>query len=275
MQIINEPNYTELEKFISQDRLSSYKIIIKKKSNKNLIAAYHWNKHISAALYPILQCLEITLRNGLHIAGTKAFNASDWYEKALKHGGDNKFKADYNRWNAKYYRKSAGYKKEDKKKPWVSNHENMLKNTKTYLERENKPNTASNVVSTVMFGFWVSFFEDAYSGTEPKKFLWPHIEAIILDKNSLIKTRAQAHAVLNDLQQLRNRMSHHEPVWKHKTVTDDISAIKFLNQRMESALQLIKSLSSERYQHLINTGKVADFKNLCCETSLKAYLKGN
>lgn len=172
MSVTKEPNYTELEKFISVDRLSSYRTIVRIKSPKNLIGAYHWNKHVSSALYPILQCLEITLRNSLHIVGANSFNASDWYEQVLKHGGDVKFKTGYqNKWSTKYYQKSAGYPKAPDKKPWVSNHENMLKNTKNHLSRDCKPATASNVIAGVMFGFWVSFFEDAYSGTDPRKFL--------------------------------------------------------------------------------------------------------
>lgn len=276
MTVTKEPNYTELEKFISVDRLSSYKTIVRKKNPKNLIAAYHWNKHVSSALYPILQCLEITLRNSLHIVGTNSFKASDWYEQALKHGGDVKFKAGYqNKWSKNYYRKSAGYPNVQSKKAWVSNHENMLKNTKRQLRIRSKPTTASNVIAGVMFGFWVSFFEDAYSGADPRKFLWPHAETLIFKKGEEIQKRKQAHALLEELQELRNRMSHHEPVWKNKSVTNDIAAISFLNSQVDNALKLIKSLSYERFQYLQNTGKVSYFRTICSVESLTAYIKGN
>ena len=276
MTVTKEPNYAELEKFISVDRLSSYKTIVRKKNPKNLIAAYHWNKHVSSALYPILQCLEITLRNSLHIVGTISFNASDWYEQVLKHGGDVKFKAGYqNNWSMKYYRKSAGYPKMQNKKQWVSNHENMLRNTKKKLQKDSKPVTASNVIAGVMFGFWVRFFEEAYSGTDPKKFLWPHAETLIFKKGEEIHKRKQAHMILEELQELRNRMSHHEPVWKNKSVTSDITAINFLNSQVDNALKLIKSLSYERFQYLQNTGKVSYFRKICSIESLRTYIRGN
>lgn len=276
MTATKETNYTELEKFISVDRLSSYRTIVRKKSPKNLIGAYHWNKHVSSALYPILQCLEITLRNSLHIVGASSFNASDWYEQALKHGGDVKFKAGYqNTWSIKYYRKSAGYPKVQGKKPWVSNHENMLKNTKNHLSRDGKTATASNVIAGVMFGFWVSFFEDAYSGTDPRKFLWPHVETLIFTKGEEIQKRKQAHVLLEELQELRNRMSHHEPVWKNKSVTNDITAISFLNSQVDNALKLIRSLSYERFQYLLNSGKISHFREICSAESLKSYIVGN
>ncbi len=226
-------------------------------------------------MYPILQCLEITLRNSLHITGSSAFQASDWYEQALKHGGDVKFKSDYAKWSEQFYRKSAGYPKQENKKAWISNHENMLKTAKKHLVRENKPTTASNVVASVMFGFWVSFFEDAYSGTDPRKFLWPHVESLIFKKGEGIQDRKLAHALLGELQELRNRLSHHEPVWKHKSVIDDITAIEFLNAQVDNALKLIKSLSHERFLYLQKTGKISFFREICSIGSLKSYIRGD
>lgn len=271
-----EPNYTELEHFISRDRLSSYRTIVRKRSPKNLIAAYYWNKHVSSTLYPILQCLEVTLRNGLHQAASAAFKTSSWYELMVKLGGDEKFVSEYSaRWEDDFYRKSAGYQKEKGKRPWVSNHENMLNQTKGKLERNNKPVTAANVVAATMFGFWVSFFEDAYAGTDPKKSLWPHLESKVFIDRRKVKDRKQAHSMLEQLQQLRNRMSHHEPIWKSKLVHDDDSAVRFLNDQVDLALKLIGSLSGERYKYLVKSGKVAHFRGVCSLRTLKSYLKGD
>lgn len=271
-----EPNYTELEHFISRDRLSSYRTIVRKRSPKNLIAAYYWNKHVSSTLYPILQCLEVTLRNGLHQAASNAFKNSNWYEPMVKLGGDQKFVADYaTRWHADYFRKSAGYPTVRGKKAWLSNHENMLKQTKKGLGKKGKLLTAANVVAGTMFGFWVSFFEDAYAGTDPKKSLWPHLESKLFNDRTQVKDRKQAHLILEELQQLRNRMSHHEPIWKSKLVHDDDSAVRFLNDQVDLALKLIGSLSGERYKYLVKSGKVAHFRGVCSLRTLKSYLKGD
>lgn len=264
-------DYRELERFISSSRLKSYEKIIKKKTLENLIAGYLWNKQVSSALYPILQCLEVTLRNALHIAGSKAFSASDWYVQALKHGGDEKFKSEYFKYKDYYYRKSAGYKKELDKKPWKSNHENMLFRCKANLKRDGKALSTNNIVSAVMFGFWVSFFEDAYAGIEPKKSLWPHLETKIFPVKELMD-RKEAHLLLLKLQKLRNRLSHHEPVWKDASVTDDVSAIAFLHARIDDALLLIKSFSNERYEYLLKSGKVDYFREVCSKQMLLLYL---
>jgi len=269
---LKETDYKELEKFISHSRLKSYEQIIKKKRLENLVAAYLWNKQVSSSLYPILQCLEVTLRNALHIAGAQAFVASDWYEQVLKHGGDEKFKSDHLRYLDRYYRKSAGYKKQASKKPWVSNHESMLASAKRKLKKDGKTISANNIISTVMFGFWVSFFEDAYAGIDPKKSLWPHLETKVFS-DGVVASRKKAHLLLLDLQTLRNRLSHHEPVWKNKAVVDDKTAIQFLHTQVDNALLLIRSLSAERYDYLMQSGSIEHFRRECSEERLLSYLR--
>lgn len=243
-----------------------------RKSEGHLIAAYLWNKQVSTSLYPIIQCLEITLRNALHIVGSQAFASNDWYEIALKHGGDEKFKSLYPTGSNQYFRKSAGFKKTLNQKPWRSNHENMLKNAKSQLERSNKPTSSNNVISTLMFGFWVSFFEDAYAGMDPKKNLWPHLESQLF-LNGAMLDRKSAHRLLLGLQVLRNRLSHHETIWKDKSVHDDVTAIRFSLSQIDNALLLIQSFSKERHKHLLKSGKVAYFKGLCSKQTLLAYLR--
>jgi len=267
-------DYNDLEKYISKARLSSYGQIVRKKNKKNLVAAYLWNKHVSSAVYPILQCLEITLRNALHEAGSKHFLASDWYDRAMKYGGDEKFISQASTLEIKFFRKSAGYKKVQGKKAWVSNHENMLRNVKNKLLRDGKNITPDAVISETMFGFWVGLFEDAYSGTDPKKTIWPHIEPTIFP-NIATSNRKLAHNKLLKLKTLRNRMSHHEPIWKDKNVIDDKTAVEFLNQRIDEALILIKDMSKERHQYLIRSGKVAYFRGICNEKTLLHYIKGD
>jgi len=269
---LKDINYKELEQFISVPRLKSYEQIVKRKSREHLIAAYLWNKQISTALYPIIQCLEVTLRNALHIVGSQAFASNDWYEKVLKHGGDEKFKSLYPEGSDQYFRKSAGYKKNSNQKPWRSNHENMLKSAKSQLERSNKVISSNNVISTLMFGFWVSFFEDAYAGIDPKKSLWPHSERKLFQNGSMLNRR-KAHRILLDLQVLRNRLSHHEPIWKDESVHNDDTAIQFLLAQVENALILIRELSIERHRHLLRSGKVTYFKGLCSKQTLLAYLR--
>lgn len=264
----------EIERYISAPRLRSYEKIIKNKTQKNLIAAYAWNKHVSSAIYPIIQCLEISLRNALHEAASVHFKTKDWYEPVLKHGGDNKFIAEHKKFTTKYYRKSAGYKKEKGKQAWVSNHENMLKRAQKQLTKNGKSPSPDAIVSETMFGFWVSFFEDAYSDKDPKKSLWPHITSDVFKNNKRLD-RKSVQAMLLNLKELRNRLSHHEPIWKNSAVKNDEDAIKLLHERIEDAMTIIRGISEDRYRQFVASGQLSYFKGICSKKTLLRYLKGN
>ncbi|MGB3727361.1 MAG: hypothetical protein WA981_16535, partial [Glaciecola sp.] len=54
-------------KYISAERLSVYEHHLKVKKD-DVLAAYNWNKALCGALFPALQCLEVTLRNAIDCA---------------------------------------------------------------------------------------------------------------------------------------------------------------------------------------------------------------
>lgn len=51
-------------KYITEERLSIYSKHLKVKKEAEL-AAYHWNTALAGALFPAIQCLEVTLRNAI------------------------------------------------------------------------------------------------------------------------------------------------------------------------------------------------------------------
>lgn len=269
---------TELRKMISSPRLSTYGQIVKKQSPERLIGAYIWNKRVSTSIYPIMQCLEITLRNALNEAAKSHYNGnSDWMQVAVKNGGNRKFlselASDPSLTN-RYYRKSAGFKKSAGKTAWISNHENLLKNADKALARAGKLVTSDAQVAELMLGFWVGMFEDAYEDyADPKKGHWPHIETAVFS-NTQTPCRKTAHAYLIELKQLRNRISHHEPIWKSKQVTSDNDAIRFLNDLVDKALFLIRSMSNDRYLLLKRSGYISQFRAVCTKEVLISCIKG-
>lgn len=262
----------QLEKFISSPRLNSYKVIIGNDNTTELIGAYNWNKNVSTTIYPILQCLEITLRNALNLNIKDHFNMSDWYSFLLKKGGDKKFieelkeKPDL---GDSFYRNGISIGPRNSRKRWNSYHENMLKSTKKRLQNAGKTANSNAIVAELMFGFWVGLFEQSYRDIDADNSIWPHIESSAFpnlspqDRNSSL-----IHTKLLELKTLRNRISHHEPVWKFSTVIDKESAISYLHDRINDALFIIKGISIDRHDYLVNSGKVINFKNVCSLNSL-------
>lgn len=57
----------QIDEFINAKRLDIYVKHLKVKKSQAM-AAYHWNKHLTAAIMPALQCMEVTLRNAVDLA---------------------------------------------------------------------------------------------------------------------------------------------------------------------------------------------------------------
>lgn len=54
----------QLEDYISAGRLNIYTDVLKLKPGEEL-GGYNWNKAVSAAMQPLMHCLEVTLRNAI------------------------------------------------------------------------------------------------------------------------------------------------------------------------------------------------------------------
>ena len=63
---------------LSRERLSGYGL--PSTSEADALARYLWNAALSEALYPVLQTLEIALRNSLSNAAAAQFGAVDWLQ---------------------------------------------------------------------------------------------------------------------------------------------------------------------------------------------------
>jgi len=59
-------DYQEPRRLLSQQRLTSYESSLKTQNDAELFGAYCWNLAVTGAFYPLVQLLEVALRNALH-----------------------------------------------------------------------------------------------------------------------------------------------------------------------------------------------------------------
>jgi len=266
----------ELAQFISEPRMKSYKILTSNDSMKANLGAYLWNKQVSAALYPLMQCLEVTLRNAIHSAASQYFATPDWFDRVTKVAGDAMFISDMKKHADKrdrFYRNglSAGQRKG--KIIWTSHHENMIAAAKLKLEKCSKRPTADAVVAELTFGFWSGIFERNYNDIHSSSRLWPHLESVIFP--NLKPAERKASTVLRQLKNikaLRNRMAHYEPIWKHASVNDALTAVTYLNSSIDHITHLIRGISHERANLLQDSGIERIAKDLCQKERLAFYI---
>ena len=139
--------------------------------------AYAWNIALCESLYPSLNCLEIALRNSIHAAAVREFGVADWFQGRLHPSELEKVNSLSN--DLRRQRPSAGF-------------------------------GVSDLVSNLSLGFWLSLFRTRY-----EQILWPELlDAVFPNCPGHQRTRRNLYARLSKIRILRNRVFHHEPVWR-------------------------------------------------------------
>jgi hypothetical protein len=159
------------------------------KGNKALIL-YQANIELSEALYPTLAVLEVALRNAVHRVMTARFGQEDWFGQLAAIPGLNNLN------------------------PYI------LKASQLIVARKEQL-SPSKIVAELTLGFWVKLFNATY-----ERILWKNIKFAFLYLPKAQKLRNRVAPPLNRFRQLRNRISHHEPIcWnltKLKNLHDEL-----------------------------------------------------
>ncbi len=168
-------NYQQIIQGISSPRLTYFQ----KSTNTETMREYAKNIKLAEATYPILQQLEIVLRNQWEIVLIHKYG-TQWYQ------------------NTQFYNSldQIAQKK--------------LTEATLEAQKHRQHIQSGNIVSELTFGFWTSLFGKRY---EPA--LWRPYSHILFPNCQ--PSQRNIHNIRNDLtrvRKLRNRVAHHEPINK-------------------------------------------------------------
>lgn len=231
----NTITYTALANVIPHQRLSMYEKVFKTTNSVELHGAYVWSVKVAANIHPLLSALEVALRNSIHISATQAIS-TDWYDKistkerkSWKAG-----KRDHN--NIKWHRAQVA---------------DIKKKIARKIQTAPKGLTMHDLLVAKMdFGFWDNLLRECFSINGDKKALWPQCMPLVFPNLPKGKTNASVQLEISALRELRNDIAHNSPIWKHKSVTDQQSAISYINNQIDKIIEIIKWLSSEKVDWL-------------------------
>lgn len=174
-----------LEQSLSPERLSTY-LAAAGADHAAALRLYIWNTQISATFYGPLQALEITMRNAFH-RELAAKYVPNWYD--------------------------------DPRLPLTSRAREDLKTAKGTLQRLRRPADPERIVSELPFGFWVRLLSRGPPGDyNYEKALWrPALHRAFPNAR---KRRKDVHRPLPHLRDLRNRIAHHEPIFRYNLAVE-------------------------------------------------------
>ena len=154
-----------------------------------MVTTYFWNTALCRELYPCLGALEVVMRNGIHNALTAHVGRPDWYDHIQL----------------------------------LQREQDKLAKAKANIANANKPVTPGRVVAELDFGFWTSLLSAGAGPAGYGAVLWsPNNAALVRQAFPHLpapnNNRGYAHRRFNAIRLLRNRVSHHEPVWRGVTL---------------------------------------------------------
>jgi hypothetical protein len=184
-------NYKKFSRIYSISRVSRYQ----KAANgnkKKAMAMYYANARMAQAFQPLISFFEVVLRNQLHYALAHHFNDVQWLVNQK-----NSFMSDVSLTHT--VKKTGKLKVNDFLKSEVERSERTLIGKKRNV-------TAGRVIAELNFGFWNSLYETHHYA------LLKGVPCTIFKILPAGVGRKEVNQMVKQIRDLRNRISHNEPL---------------------------------------------------------------
>lgn len=166
-----------VQRALSESRFEAYRTH-SDESLEAVLGRYRWNLALCMALYPALGLLEVSLRNNLHGALARYYETDAWYDLTPE--------------------------------KLAPREQDSIKQAKNELRKQGKREEPDRLVAELNLGFWTSLLSKEY-----EQQLWPRLLIPAFPQMPRReRTRARVAARLHEIRRLRNRVSHHEPIYK-------------------------------------------------------------
>lgn len=169
---------------LTKDRLEGYRAT-QGDHDWDLLARYVWNLELAESFYSSLNLLEVGLRNHVDRAATALYGPG-WLADPLV---------------IVLPRAQA----------------EIAQVTADLTAAGGPAPTHSRLVAALDFGFWSNLFNNAYAPGPPgqlhpaaQKHLWPVMLPTLFPRMTRVKLAGRFH----EIRRLRNRVFHHEPIWR-------------------------------------------------------------
>ena len=178
-----------IEGFLSPERLAPFRID-PNDSEELVLERYLWNLELASAFYGPLHVFEIGMRNAVDRAFSNAYGP-DWLTATgilAKREADSVLKAI------------------------------------NELAKRRESQSRGKLIAELMFGFWVGLFYKTYENSPlysqknppPHSLFWPsQIKSVFPHAPKSMQTRKAMSARIEDIKKFRNRIFHHEPIWRN------------------------------------------------------------
>jgi hypothetical protein len=255
-----------IDELITPQRLNSYVGLFPQASDAELVGAYLWNAAVGGALFPLIQMAEVSLRNAVDSALSTPLTPG---------GSPNRF------WWKGGRLGYSGYVAQAPDPPIVLKIRQNFQNAHGGVVAEKKMRyqiqgwitpTHHEIVAKTDFSTWEYIFDGLFMG--PGLF-WPtHLGHVFRGPwANQTPTQLLHHVVglVRAVRQFRNRMSHHEPLWKAANVSTEQGAVAYVQGKLQQVLSLIELVFPENLKLLKRTMLLGHAERLCSLAELDRF----
>lgn len=225
-------DFSGLTKALSVERLARYRINATD-TDRVVAARYLWNVALSESLHTCLQFAEVTLRNAIHEEMQGKFSDPFWFEdpSIVKQGT-------------------------------IQAIGEVRRKLEREAHQEGCPNpvfTDGDLVADTSFGFWVAFFYAEYMTVSPKALWSGHsLKRVFPYATNADRAPKDLKKVLERVRRLRNRVSHHEPLWNRNNLVQAHAEVHRVIRWMNPEVEALVS-SVDRFQAVFTAGESVFF----------------
>ncbi|WP_305845232.1 Abi family protein [Photobacterium leiognathi] len=252
-------NYSLLSGVIPSSRLHVYKKVFRTKNDIELHGVYVWTMKTASTLLPLMNALEIALRNAIHREASLKIS-NDWYDQLATKKRANWKQKKQDTSNINFY-----VKEKDEKKT------KALRKVSRGIPSELTVHDI--IIADMNFGFWENLLRECFNVNRNPKALWPQCLKSVFPgfPPSLPLNNEDIRKKIEKIRDARNDISHHSPVWKNKNVKNEADAINFINSTIDSIVDILSWISGENVSFLEKHSLIKDAKRCNTKEMLDWY----
>lgn len=239
------------EQIISRPRLDSYRGYFHA-STEEAVGLYMWNCRLSACLSTLLSYFEVALRNRIH------WSMSGFYSRGTSQ-------------SIHWYDTIWGQLKPETTK--AIDKIRTIRGPKRVVTPRTPAPSPDEIVSRVTFGFWpaiLAVIDQRYADQLLPEIFPSHSLNANPRSWTVGAARKNALAFIYELNEIRNRIAHHEPLWKFSAIKD--TSVKPAVVIAAASTNQAESIARfHRLLALLDANLSALNKDLCQDLSTSAW----
>ena len=221
-----------------------------------LFGCYLWSKEVAAAFFPLLQVLEITLRNAIHKEARQALGPY-WFDNVAIRSTHNLSSAQQRA---------------------VNQYARAIQSARDSIRRDLglRPSAQiqeDRIIAKVTFGFWTNLFNAAFDVNRNAQALWPNLlRPVFANAPRRARGRNIIQSKLVAIRGFRNKAFHHEPIWNIGQPATVQDAMTRLNDTKELIVEVVRWMSLDSEALAMKAGYLNTIDRVCSTEHLE-YLK--